>query len=651
MRATMSWNANLEGAAFEIANSKSKRLRVMAGPGTGKSYAMKKRIMRLLEEEKVKPETILAVTFTRTAANDLKKELQEGIPGAEKIHAMTLHAFCFSLLNRKDVFDQLQRKPRPLKTFNSKGSPQFELSPLLADLNLIQNFGNKRARFKIIKAFEAAWARTQTENLGFKDEQDRLFHTELERWLKTHDSMLIGELVPLTLRYLQDNPASDIFDKYSHIIVDEYQDLNKAEQTLLDLLAERGSISIVGDVDQSIYSFRYANFDGIKDFSSRHENVEDKTLDQCRRCNRKIVSLADALIRENYPTSKSSRLNPEPNKTEGDVRIVQWKDANEEAEGIAQLVKSLIDSSGYKPADILILSPRRLLGYQLRDLIFKLGIPVHSFFHEEAVEAKEAQRSITLLNLLVNPDDAVSLRFWLGMESKSWQANQYMSIAEIAKCEGKNIRKILDECLNGRNIKGISKIKEAYSNLLSETALVSGFSMQQTIDHLFPEKKEETQILRDASLYFLNSNLAATLNDLWDCLETLITQPEMPDEGDFVRIMSLHKSKGLTSKITIITSCIQGLIPNIDDELKGDAKEEFMREQRRLFYVALTRAKEFLVLSSFIQIKPQLAFKIGAKSNRKGSSAETMASIFLQQLGHDRPQAMLGKKWQSTGFI
>lgn len=650
MRIRMSWNDNLEGEVLKIASSRSRRIRVMAGPGTGKSYAMKKRIMRLIEDEKIEPEKILAVTFTRTAANDLKKELQQGIAGAEKIHAMTLHSFCFGLLNRKDVFDKLQRIPRPLKTFNSKGSPQFELSPLLADLDLVQNFGNKRAKFKIIKAFEAAWARTQEESLWLKDEQDRLFHNEIDRWLKMHGSMLIGELVPLALRYLQDNPASDIFDKYSHIVVDEYQDLNKAEQTLIDLLGEQSSISIVGDIDQSIYGFRYANFNGIEDFLTRHNSVEDRTLNQCRRCDKKIVSLADSLIKYNHPTEKSSRLNSDPRKAEGEVRIVQWKNADEEARGIAQFVKSLVDSSRYKAGDILILAPRRILGYQLRDLIQELNISAHSFFHEEAVEEKESQKAITLLNLLVNPDDAVSLRFWLGMESASWLANQYMAITEIAGKEGKSVRAILDECVNGREIKKIAKIKESYINLLSAKSSASTLIVPQLIDYLFPEKQEATRVLREASLLFVNANPLATIEKLWDCLETLITQPEMPDEGDFVRIMSLHKSKGLTSKVTIITSCIQGLIPNIDDELKGDEKEEFLREQRRLFYVALTRAKEYLILSSFNQIKTKLAFKLGAKFSRRGSSAETIASVFMQQLGQNRPESRLGTKWQADDF-
>ncbi len=646
----MSWKDEIQGEALEIAVSQAKRLRVIAGPGTGKSYAMKKRIMRLIEDEKINPEKILAVTFTRTAANDLKKELQTGFPGAEKIHAMTLHSFCFWLLNRKDVFDKLQRMPRPLKSFNSKGSPQFELSPLLADLDLKQDFGNKRAKFKIIKAFEAAWARTQNERLWLKNDQDRIFHTEIISWLRTHNSMLIGELVPLALRYLQDNPASDIFEKYSHIVVDEYQDLNKAEQTLIDLLSERGCISIVGDKDQSIYGFRYADIKGIESFSTRHKNVEDKTLMLCRRCDKKIVSLADSLIGHNYPPHNSTRLKPDENKADGQVRIIQWKNADDEAEGIAKFIQFVIKSNQYNAGDILVLSPRRLLGYQLRNLIQNLGISVHSFFHEEAVEEKEAQKAITLLNLLINPNDAVSLRFWLGMGSQSWRAKQYFIIAELASKEGKSLRTILDECIEGRDIQKITHIKKAYKNLLAIESTLSSFTVAQLIDYLFPEKQEKTQILREASLLFMNMNPLATVENLWDCLETLITQPEMPVEGDFVRIMSLHKSKGLTSKMTIITSCIQGLIPNIDDELKGVEREEFLREQRRLFYVALTRAKEYLVLSSFVQIKKDMAFKIRAKVSGRSSSPETMASVFMQELGLDQPQALLGVKWQLDNY-
>lgn len=270
----MAWDDGLQGRPLEIARSDSARLRVMAGPGTGKSFAMKRRIMRLIEDAGVPAEEILAVTFTRTAANDLKKELRDiGIEGADQIKAMTLHSFCFGLLNRQDVFERLGRNPRPMKSFTSHGSPQFELSPMLADLDLIADFGNKREKFKLIKAFEAGWAKKQDETLWVTNDTERQFRDALLRWLRNHNSMLIGELIPLSLQYLEGNPTSEVFDQFTHVVVDEYQDLNKAEQVLLDLLGGNGHISIVGDIDQSIYSFRYAHPDGIVDFDARHNEV------------------------------------------------------------------------------------------------------------------------------------------------------------------------------------------------------------------------------------------------------------------------------------------------------------------------------------------------------------------------------------------
>ncbi len=155
---------------------------------------------------------------------------------------------------------------------------------------------------------------------------------------------------------------------------------------------------------------------GLRIFLCGMMMLKIETLNQCRRCEKKIVSLADSLIRHNHPGISTSKLNPDVNKADGSVRIVQWKSADDEANGIAQFIKSLIDSSQYKASDILILSPRRLLGYKLRDLIQESDISVHSFFHEEAVEKAQAQKAISLLNLIVNPEDPVSLRFGWGWE-------------------------------------------------------------------------------------------------------------------------------------------------------------------------------------------------------------------------------------------
>ena len=144
----MSWNTGLEGMALEIAASNDRFLRVMAGPGTGKTFAMKRKVARHLEEH-VDPRRILAVTFTRTASANLIKELHDlGIEGCEHIHAGTLHSFCFALLSEEDVLAFSQRIPRPLITFNKSGVMQFEAAPMLQDLNNQEVFGSKRDSHK-----------------------------------------------------------------------------------------------------------------------------------------------------------------------------------------------------------------------------------------------------------------------------------------------------------------------------------------------------------------------------------------------------------------------------------------------------------------------------------------------------------------------
>lgn len=390
----MSWDDGLTGAALSIAETNESPLRVLAGPGTGKSYAMKRRVARLLESGQ-EPRRILAVTFTRNAAASLVEDLHAlGIENCEQVRAGTLHAFCFSLLSRQDVFDYLDRVPRPLVTFSTSGVLQFEGGTMLDDLIGAGAFGPKRDCTKRIRAFEASWARMQSEIPGWPlDPIDRLFQTALIGWLRFHRAVLIGELVPEALRFLRNNPATDARSAFDHVIVDEYQDLNKAEQSLIDLLASDGALAIVGDVDQSIYRFRHANPEGIDTFQTQHPGTHDETLDECRRCPTRVVSIADHLIRHNHPRTFNPRLKPKLGNLDGDVHIVQWSGVEEEARGIANFVQTLIADRGYSPGDILILSPRRLLGYGIRDRIRESQIAVHSFYHEEALEGGAAQRA------------------------------------------------------------------------------------------------------------------------------------------------------------------------------------------------------------------------------------------------------------------
>jgi superfamily I DNA/RNA helicase len=642
----MAWDDGLVGTARDIAATTNTPLRVMAGPGTGKSFAMKRRVARLLEGGQ-NARRVLAVTFTRNAAASLVKDLSAlGIPNCENVRAGTLHAFCFALLSRQDVFDYLERKPRPLVTFSKSGVLQFEANAMLADL-AGGNFGPKRDCTKRIRAFEAAWARLQSEDPGWPtDLVDRQFQQALLGWLKFHHAILIGELVPEALRFLRNNQAAPDRNSYDHVIVDEFQDLNRAEQDLIDLLAGVGTRSIVGDVDQSIYRFRHANPDGITTYNAAHPGTHDEVLDECRRCPTQVVAIADSLIGQNHPAGAGQRLRPLPGNPQGEVHIVQWSSVQAETHGVGSFIAKLIADHRATAQDILVLTPRRLLAYALRDRLKALNVPVHSFYQEEALEESAAQRAFAILTLMVNEEDRAALRWWLGEGSPSSRTGAYKLLRALCEREGISPRAALEGLISGQYThRGVSALLTKYNELKAILTGFQGLPMSDVIDRLMPNGDTECAVLREAAILALPD--CSELSDLFEYLRNHTTQPEMPEEGEFVRIMSLHKSKGLTSKVVVILGCSQGLIPFEKPDETPQERAAILQEQRRLFYVALTRCTQILAISSATQMARNFAWKIGARVAPGHSQyARTVASQFLDELGPSAPTAIQGQNWQ-----
>jgi superfamily I DNA/RNA helicase len=543
---------------------------------------------------------------------------------------------------KESVFEYTNRVPRPLVTFLSHGILLFEAAPLLQDLDSPTRFGNKRERTKRIRAFEASWARLQHEEPGWAhDPQDIEFEDALKEWLRFHQCMLIGELVPETLTFLRNNPTSSALEVFEHVLVDEYQDLNKAEQVLIDLLVGCGSLGVIGDADQSIYSFRYAHPTGIVEFAETHPDTDDHELDECRRCPKRVVAMADHLIRHNHPPGSPPRIVARKTNPVGEVHIIQWNTIDDEIEGVAKFVAHLIDDRQLNPGEILVLCPRRLIGYGVRDALVKAGKPTHSFYHEEALEEDKAQEAFAFLTLLAHQSDRVALRFLLGFGSQTWLAEQYERVR--GHCENTSMspwNAMLRLAAKRLIIPKTSNLQKRFAEISSRLNKFKNSRGQKLVDALFPEDAEWAQVLREASL--LTCDDETEPSELLDDLRTRITQPEMPDAGDFVRIMSLHKSKGLTSRAVIVCGCVDGLIPFRDEGLTPREQRESLREQRRLFYVAMTRCTEILLLSSFRQIKASLAYKIGAKVTRGGLNKLTVSSPFFTELGPSAPRPYTG---------
>lgn len=644
----MSWNEGLNGPALKIASCNASPLRVLAGPGTGKTFALKRRVARLLEENEAS-ERILVVTFTRMAAKDLEREITSlNVPGVDRVHKSTLHSLCLSLLNNANVMRIINRNPRMLM--------DFEIRFLLEDLGVnhgeghVENYYGRRRR---LQAFEAAWAREQDQEPGWpQTDDDRRFQGILNEWLLFHQAMLVGELIPLTLRYLRVNPSCPELHAYQHVLVDEYQDLNRAEQHLIDLLSTSATLTIVGDEDQSIYeSFRFAHPEGISEFHNQHNNTYDIPLTTCRRCPTSVVSMANELINNNLRRVQHP-LDPHTENGVGKVHIIQWDDMRAEAEGLAEYICHKVETGEFNPGRTLILSPRKQFGYMIRDELRERGCLAHSFFQEEFLDGnpKEldnslAQQAFTLLTLIANPEDQVALRCWLGFGSQSLLAREYYRIREFCSQNGVSVKQALESALNGElPLRRISNSLERFRILNGYQQRLSGCSVREVINELFPAGEYWSDPIR--LIVDQNSDFRS-IADLLKILQTNIVQPEMPSNVDYVRVMSLHKSKGLNADHVLVLGCIEGILPKAPDEnLSFEDQRRFFEEQRRLFYVAITRAKRTLILSSVLSLPRDIAYRMRAQIvDGDAESAHTIASTFLAELGPTAPRSVSGYDW------
>ncbi len=640
--AYLRWDDGLDGVARRIAETDVSPLRVLAGPGTGKSFSLMRRVARLLQTG-ADPNRMLVCTFTRTAAQDLKKDLANiGMEQVNAVHAGTLHSLCFSILSRNHVLQLTNRQPRPLLAFEERF--------LIEDLTN-PDYGGIRNRQERLSAFNAAWARRQTEDPGWPaDPIDRRFQGDLLLWLRFHESMLIGEIVPETLRYLQNNPLAEERRLFDHVLVDEYQDLNRAEQDLVNLLAENANLTIVGDEDQSIYSFKYAYPHGIAEFQDHHPGTHDENLTDCRRCPRLVVSMANSLISNNRIRT-NRRLDPLPESPDGNVYLVQWQTLEEEAQGIAQFTNNKIKRTEVSAGRVLILAPRQKLGKIICGALHQLGIAAHSFYQDSILDGNpkqldrsQAQQALSLLTLLVKPTDRVALRCLCGFGSNSLNREPWQSLRNHCQATGLSPFDALDSISDGRlEILGTEALIEQFRNPRQRLHELDNLQGQPLVDALFPVNQEWSESFRTMAAQLTEEQKIPA--QLYETIHTNLIQPELPTDVDYVRVMSLHKSKGLDADLVVITGCIQGLIPTPPDKnLPLDIQEELREEQRRLFYVGISRTRQTLVLSSVVRIPSALAYQINVPViTRNRQYTDTIASPYLLEMGPDCPHAIGGQ--------
>ena len=606
---------------------------------------MMRRIRRWLETG-VPPEQILAVTFTRTAALDLKEQLRKmDVPGADAVHAKTLHALAYGLLSRNEVFDAVQRSPRALFS--------YEVRQLVLDLK--RDHGGVRAVNKLLRAFEAGWARLQRDPLTAPTTPEEIaFQTALLDWLRYHRAMLIGELVPLANAYARRNPTSSVLPSYTHIVVDEYQDLNKADQALVVALPRSQSLTIAGDPNQSIYRFRFAHPEGIITFPTEHPGCAEYTLSVCKRCPANLVRMASSLVSHNPAWDRPVEFRPPTGRDDAQVYVVQHETTGEEIETLADYVDHYLRTHRETPPGrVLILATRRFLGHGIKDALIALGRNALSFFYEDEVEERGAAEGLCLLNLLVAPEDRAALRAWLGIERPDdGSAAPYRRVRQHAERKELDLKDVLEQLADGSlTLPYCGAIATRYRTLRDRLAQVRGLTGPTLVDALWPSADPET-----ADIRVLAANLAIESPEpeaLLDAMRRSIMQPELPgSEGDIIRVMSLHKSKGLTADVCIVAGCVAGALPTIQED-DAAARDAAMYEQRRLLYVAITRPQKVLVLSSALKVDRALAMRsmIDTFGHAGVGLARMEPSPFLDELGSSCPTPIASSVWRDqAGF-
>ncbi|WP_158090554.1 UvrD-helicase domain-containing protein [Desulfurella amilsii] len=656
----MAWNDSLDEGSpvYNLAISNERVIRSLAGPGSGKSFAIKRRISRLIEEG-VNPKKILAITFTRTSASDLRKEISSiELPGSDEVVACTVHSHAMSIIAKANVKDFTGRNPRMII--------DHEIEPAFRDIKYPPDADIKTKK-EYLDLYLSAWANMQQDDPGLPRNQiEQEFQDKIIQWLTYHHSVLVGEVIPIAIKYLQNNPASPEIGRFDTILVDEYQDLNKAEQEFIHLVKGDASILIVGDDDQSIYSFKKAHPEGIKQIDSIYGEFQDIAFDTIRRCPKTVTRMASELISKNSNRSLGALVPFEANQ-DGIVQIVQFNDNDKEIEGICRIVKNELASGAINPGDVLILAPRRHIGYRLRDKLISEEIPVKSYFRESVIKNLNVRMAYSTLYLLANPNDQISLRYLLGSRSADYRKRQYDILKEYADGNKTSIKNVLDKVIEGKIIlKGISKITKKYREILQS---LLEFKEQikkdavNALEYFINGDQDEIDFYEIIGIYqrainkypypevFTEELFSDWLSKIVKELSESIAQIDSPEEINHVRIMSLHASKGLSAKLVILVSMIDELIPFFSEPPK-DANEELriIEEQRRLFYVAITRTKSStgsypgrLIISSYIWIDDGIeALKMGLKA-RSDKHLRVSATRYISDFGRTSPKTILGE--------
>ena len=604
---------------------------VLAGAGSGKTRMLTARIAHLIEEEGVHPWNILAVTFTNKAAREMRERLEGMTHGGQYVWCSTFHSLCVRILRREAEHIGYSKN---FTIYDEEDSGRI-LKSCLAKAQLSEDsFAPKFVRAQISRAKDkmippSEFARWYGDD--FRAEKLAQIYAMYQNALREAGAMDFDDLILNTLMLFQQN--QDVLTAYSarfqYVHVDEYQDTSQAQYMLIRLLSSYyGNICVVGDDDQSIYGWRGADIRNILDFEHDFPGAKVIRLEQNYRSTKSILDMANAVIANNAQR-KPKKLWTE-NEQGAKPVLCAFENANDEADFIASEIARLVREDGRAYNEVAIFyrthAQSRLLGQSL----VRNNIPYRVYGGVGFWQRKEVKDAMAYLKLLVNPDDAVSIRRIINVPKRGIGDAAVDALEALAAEREESLLAAAMDFADApdapsRMKKPIARFAELMAELsvLSELSGVSELAQQVILktgllEMYNPDDEEDmarrenlTELVTAAKQFESEWELGVrtftdeeaeseqseqtepTLND-WLMSVSLESDVAGEEENTgSVTLMTIHGAKGLEFPVVFLTGLEEGVFPHaraLEDEVQ-------LQEERRLCYVGITRARELLYLT------------------------------------------------------
>lgn len=588
---------------------------IVAGAGSGKTKTLTQRIAYLIEHHKVTPWNILAVTFTNKAANEMKGRvkslLAQNDSGSGEPTVGTFHSTCVKILRKNAHLMDYENS----FTIYDAADQQSLMKRIMEDLHIDQKQVNPRALLSHISAAKSELIDPEQYSSmvgNYFTERVAEVYGPYQNALKLNNALDFDDLLIKTVELFKKNPeVLDYYqEKFKFICIDEYQDTNRAQYEIVKMLAEKyRNICVIGDSDQSIYSWRGADIRNILDFEKDYPDSKVVMLEQNYRSTQVILDVAHEIIVKNRKRKEKKLWTEE--KGGENVQLMMANNERHEGEIIAERIRELIreyESPPYK--DFVVLYRTNAQSRAIEEVFLRYGIPYKIVGGTKFYERKEVKDMVAYLRAIQNPSDSVSLLRIINTPPRKIGSRTIEILQSYANKHGFSLFQAMDhaeDCgdLNEGKIKAVKQfaklvgqLKKANSELTASGVIKHAFKLsgyQDFINDGSPEGEARyeniAELISVASKYDLlepGISLSVFLEEI-----SLIADIDSMDEKEnAVVLMTVHSAKGLEFENVFIAGLEEGIFPHS----RSMIEPEELEEERRLMYVAITRAKKRLHL-------------------------------------------------------